>query len=88
MAHQTTPTIQKDGQPIKPQLDEKKVIDDHGLSTSLCVGRWGETLNVVSFTTNDPQHMWGHAIRVTRIFCATSREKINTVYGFRRYNEN
>ena len=26
MAHQTTPTILKDGQPIKPHLDEKKVI--------------------------------------------------------------
>ena len=75
MAHQNTPTIQKDGQPIKPHLNEKKVIDDDGLSTSLCVGRWGETLNVVSFTMNGPHQPWDHAYRVTLIFCATSREK-------------
>ncbi len=75
MAHQNTPPTQKDGQPIKPHFGEKKVIDDHGLSTSLCVGRWGETLNVVSFTMNDPHEPWEHAIRVTLVFCATSREK-------------
>ena len=75
MAHQNTPPTQKDGQPIKPHFGEKKVIDDHGLSTSLCVGRWGETLNVVSFTMNDPHEPWEHAIRVKLVFCATSREK-------------
>ena len=88
MAHENTPTIQKDGQPIKPHLSEKKVIDDHGLSTSLCVGRWGETLNVVSFTTNDPYQMWEHAIRVSAFFVPPHEKNINTVYGFRRYNEN
>ena len=75
VGHLNTPTIQKNGQPIKPHLSEKKVIDDHGLSTSTCVSRWGATLNVVSFTTNDPHQMWEHALRVTLIFCATSREK-------------
>ena len=69
------PNYSKGWSTDKTAFRRKKVIDDHRLSTSPCVGRWGETLNVVSFTTSDPQHMWGHAIRVTRIFCATSREK-------------